>query len=631
MDRFKNAINNVYPRKHDKAVQSGPESASVPLPRPAVTRDTFGKPPTSPHNLDKPLPIPPRRMFEPDEFAPDSSRLFIPSISLRRSTGNRSGQSGKDIERHDYGGVPQPSLSSHTAMETQNRGTGNLLERARDVLRDWKSDGDKNTKPPYPPNDLIWKQYDDDMVDVLDTIDPEVQTLTSLTNMQNSLFIPNLGKYVNRRPTYFLSSLGKEVAQKVAQKVKSDSEDERTQEEVPPKLPTRPEPMRRGPTLATIDSRLSDSRYAVLPQGASLAGWSHEDRLELNDHVRHMLHSRRSKFKRSMKGFWQYVQRPLGFLVTLYATLITLFGLAWVLFLIGWINVGGKQIYVVHVIDSVLVALFAVVGDGLAPFRAVDTYHMIYIAHYHHLTWKIRKERQLPELQDHNDLPTELPPPRMRKIRQGRFATTMDKMGKRFRFKKIYPNEKDLEKQREYSVLNAVQQQKFNHHAGKFAKSHTFYKPHETETHYAFPLRLLVAVVVLLDCHSLLQISLGAVTWGIDYRVRPFALTTVILCCSITCNATAGLLIWIGDKKTRKHDVLERMNRQELTQEAIEKMQKKWEKDQEEEREMKEEKHSDMDNGRSMDKRQSLNSSKVTTTPMSKKKKSNILPLFDGT
>ena len=30
---------------------------------------------------------------------------------------------------------------------------------------------------------------------------------------------------------------------------------------------------------------------------------------ELNDHVRHMLHSRRSKFKRSMKGFGQYVRK----------------------------------------------------------------------------------------------------------------------------------------------------------------------------------------------------------------------------------------------------------------------------------------------------------------------------------
>ena len=62
-------------------------------------------------------------------------------------------------------------------------------------------------------------------------------------------------------------------------------------------------------TLATIDSTLSESRYAVLPHGTSLEGWSKEDKKEMNDHVRHMLHSRRSKFKRSMKGFGQYVRR----------------------------------------------------------------------------------------------------------------------------------------------------------------------------------------------------------------------------------------------------------------------------------------------------------------------------------
>jgi hypothetical protein len=118
----------------------------------------------------------------------------------------------------------------------------------------------------------------------------------------------------------------------------------------------------------------------------------------------------------------------LGFLVTLYATLITLFGLAWVLFLIGrssvvycqrlgqianflgWINVGGKQLYMINVIDNVLVALFAIMGDGLAPFRAVDTYHMIFIAHYHHLTWKLRKKNELPELHNKNDLPSRCPP-----------------------------------------------------------------------------------------------------------------------------------------------------------------------------------------------------------------------------
>lgn len=217
----------------------------------------------------------------------------------------------------------------------------------------------------------------------------------------------------------------------------------------------------------------------------------------------------------------------------------------------GWINVGGRQLYVINVIDNVLVALFAIMGDGLAPFRAIDTYHMIFIAHYTFLTWKIRKKRDLPALRDKNDLP------------ERREADVDVELG---------DSPKDGE--HEFSVLNPTQQRKLMHHQEKFAKSHTFYKPHETYTHHAFPLRLLIAIVVLLDCHSLFQIALGACTWGINYHVRPFALTTVILCCSITCNITGGVLIMIGDRRTRKKDVVERLFRQQLTEEAAKKMQK---------------------------------------------------------
>lgn len=185
-------------------------------------------------------------------------------------------------------------------------------------------------------------------------------------------------------------------------------------------------------------------------------------------------------------------------------------------------------------------------GDGLAPFRIVDTYHMCFIAHYHHLTWRLRRERALPELKNHNDLPAE------------------------------QPEEVEItEEKAEFSVLSPEQVRRLAHHQHKFSNSHSFYKPHETTTHHAFPLRLLVAIVVLLDCHSMLQISLGACTWGISYHVRPFALTTVILCCSITVNITAGVLITVGDHKSRKKDVVERMFRQDLTADAIKMLEKK--------------------------------------------------------
>ncbi len=250
------------------------------------------------------------------------------------------------------------------------------------------------------------------------------------------------------------------------------------------------------------------------------------------------------------------------------------------LFLIGWISLGSKEDYVVNVVDNVLVALFAIIGDGLAPFRAVDTYHMIYIAYYHRKTWKKRESLGLPELPDQNDLPDQRKedskPEELdieslvaRKMPRGLARRIAPRIPKKFALRMV-ARSKVNDPVYEYSVLTPEQQAKLEYHERKFSKSHTFYKPHETETHFAFPLKLLVAVVLLLDLHSCLQITLGACTWGISYHTRPFALTTVILCCSITCNITGGVLISIGDKRTRKKDAIERIMRQELTSEAIE-------------------------------------------------------------
>jgi hypothetical protein len=62
------------------------------------------------------------------------------------------------------------------------------------------------------------------------------------------------------------------------------------------------------PTRATTLSP-SNLQFAVLPDGATVEGWTPEEKAELDDLVRHQLHSRRAKFKRSLKGFGQYVRR----------------------------------------------------------------------------------------------------------------------------------------------------------------------------------------------------------------------------------------------------------------------------------------------------------------------------------
>ncbi|KAL2155642.1 hypothetical protein VTH82DRAFT_384 [Thermothelomyces myriococcoides] len=378
--------------------------------------------------------------------------------------------------------------------------------------------------------------YDSKIVDFLDVVDPEVATLSSITNIQNSLFVPSLGRWVNRRPTYDLTQLPPMPG------ALSRQEEDTTIAESTATGPPTSKP--RSPSLASV---LTQPQYAILPNDATLEGWTEEEIKALNDYVRHMLHSRRSKIKQRLKAFGKYVRKPLGFLVTLYATLITLFGLAWVLFLIGWIYVGDRQYFAIQVIDYILVGLFGIVGDGLAPFRAIDTYHMIFVAHYHRKTWKLRKKLLLPKLRDRNDLPT---------------ASSNDQSDQDV---EAQYQQVDKEKDEFFPVLSEKEQARLVHHQTKLAKSHTFYKPRETETHHAFPVRLLIAIVLLLDLHSCLQISLGICTWAVSAHRFPAAVTTTILCCSITTNITAGTLIMIGDRRTRKRDVLERLLKQDLT------------------------------------------------------------------
>ena|SRR2546423_3663255 len=169
--------------------------------------------------------------------------------------------------------------------------------------------------------------------------------MTTLTNVQNSLFVPDLGRFINRRPTYELTRRPTKVPE-------AEIPEDMTLR--PTRTPTRvpgtvteaqpPEGKKEPPedislaatryltaeekaeleqagtqtstrfkahrthSLASVLSESPD-QYAVLPHGVSLAGWSREDKDELNDHVRHLLHSRRAKFKRSMRGFGKYVRR----------------------------------------------------------------------------------------------------------------------------------------------------------------------------------------------------------------------------------------------------------------------------------------------------------------------------------
>jgi hypothetical protein len=96
-----------------------------------------------------------------------------------------------------------------------------------------------------------------------------------------------------------------------------------------------------------------------------------------------------------------------------------------------------------------------------------------------------------------------------------------------------------------------------------------------TDHAQAFPVTLLIVITVLLDCHSLFQMALGGTTWGINYRYRPAAATAVLLCCSISCNITAGIVIGLGGRRSRKTEEVEKRVRQALTEEAMARLARK--------------------------------------------------------
>lgn len=63
---------------------------------------------------------------------------------------------------------------------------------------------------------------------------------------------------------------------------------------------------------------------------------------------------------------------------------------------------------------------------------------------------------------------------------------------------------------------------------------------------------------------------------------RPTALTATLISASLSCNAVAGLLIYIGGRRTKKKKEVERRLRVALEKEAWERMQRRRDREMEE-------------------------------------------------
>ncbi|KAK7060548.1 hypothetical protein VNI00_001314 [Paramarasmius palmivorus] len=186
--------------------------------------------------------------------------------------------------------------------------------------------------------------HHDDIVEHLEVIDPQVATVSHLTNAANSILFPPLAFY-SRKPVVMLSA---------------------------------PPPAAAG-----------DERGSML-----------ED--SLDRHVEDVM-KRRDRLRRVLMGIWSFLKTPMGIITGIYGFLVVFWGAAIVLFLAKIINLHNADLqgFWVEVSSQVVNAT----GIGFMPSRILDTYRIGKIYHYKRLTRKLRAKAGLPQLFDPDDLP----------------------------------------------------------------------------------------------------------------------------------------------------------------------------------------------------------------------------------
>ncbi|KAI0046510.1 hypothetical protein FA95DRAFT_1560062 [Auriscalpium vulgare] len=250
---------------------------------------------------------------------------------------------------------------------------------------------------------------------------------------------------------------------------------------------------------------------------------------DLDRHVEDVL-KRKQNYRRILKGVWAFLKTPVGFLFGIYGFLVVFWGAGIVIFLVKIINVHNKttQEFWVEVCAQIENGLFCVTGIGLIPWRSVDTYRMYKIYKYKMLTRSLRKKAGLPELYDEDDLPDPM----------------------------VDPNY--------VHVLDDKDQADLHHQQKEFAKSQTWYRPHGTETHRAFPINKALLICTLNDGNSIFQCILAGCMWSMNRFRRPAWTTASLIPAAFGCGIAAGVIIWKGGKQTRRTAKIEAALRRAL-------------------------------------------------------------------
>ncbi|KAH9966070.1 hypothetical protein BC827DRAFT_1181854 [Russula dissimulans] len=372
--------------------------------------------------------------------------------------------------------VPAPHHHGHAPRTSRVRSALSSSPSRSGPDSDSDSDSDLDSDDEDRVMEDNEHHHDDDVVDHLDVIDPQVATVATLTNTANSILLPPMAFY-NRKPVVVLP-----------RSREANMED------------------------ASIHTASTD---------------------ELDRHVHDVL-KRKNKFRRVMKGVWAFLKTPLGIVFGIYGILVVFWGSALVFFLAKWIDSGNQNAtdLWVEICAQILNGLFCLTGIGLIPWRVVDTYRICKIWSYKRRTRKLRKKAGLPELYDNDDLPDPIYDPNY------------------------------------VHVLTDEQQYELHHQQKKFMKSQTWYRPHGTETHRAFPIATAVCICLLNDGNSVFQCALAACMWSMNRVQRPAWTTASFIVLAFGCGILSGIYIWRGGKKTKRTGRVEERLRRALEMDA---------------------------------------------------------------
>ncbi|KAJ3896072.1 hypothetical protein GG344DRAFT_37438 [Lentinula edodes] len=227
---------------------------------------------------------------------------------------------------------------------------------------------------------------------------------------------------------------------------------------------------------------------------------------------------RRDKIRRTLKGVWSFLKTPLGIVTGIYGFLVVFWGAAIVVFLLKIINFhnANTQGFWVEVSSQVVDGLFAVTGIGFIPFRVLDTYRISKIYSYKRRTRELRAKAGLPQLFDEDDLPDPVYDPNY------------------------------------VHVLTDEEQKDLHRQQVKFHHSQTWYKPHGTSTHRAFPIGYALLICCLNDGNSIFQIILCGTMWGLNRFERPAWSTGILIPLGFLCGIGSAVVIALGSAKTKR-------------------------------------------------------------------------------